>query len=216
MFFDNFSAFDNAVLSFFHGIVANTDGSLNGLVGILTALAKHGLVPLLIGAILFLFRKTRRSGVTVVFALAIGGLVTKLILKNLIFRYRPYDTSAEFYGWWQLAGSANESGSSFPSGHATVAAAFAVAMFMTLPKKWSWSILLFPVLIAATRLYLCVHYPTDVLCGIIVGALSGIAAYYIVKGIYKLMLKRSYVKAIKFYFEFSVTDLFKKKKERNE
>ena len=71
---------------------------------------------------------------------------------------------------------------SFPSGHSSASFAAAVSIFMWRKKEGSAALVL-AALIAFSRLYFTVHYPTDVLVGTITGALYGVAAYFIVKAL---------------------------------
>ena len=74
-----------------------------------------------------------------------------------------------------------ESDASFPSGHTTAAMAATAALFFLLKRPWRWWLWLFPVLMGLSRLYLVVHYPTDVLAGALVGLAAGYAAARIVR-----------------------------------
>lgn len=77
------------------------------------------------------------------------------------------------------------SDSSFPSGHTSASVAAAVAIF-TLNKKWGIPAVVLAVLIGVSRLYLTVHFPTDVIAGLLLGIIYGIGAYFITsKLIYK-------------------------------
>ena len=213
MFFEAFSAFDNAILLFFHNLVTSTNGSLNGIVSLVSSFGEHGIGFIAVSLVLMLFKRTRRVGVTMLGAVAVGAIFTNLILKNAVMRTRPFETTNTYFEWWQAAGGTPETESSFPSGHTTAAFAFALALFLTAPKKWSWAGFVFAFIIAATRLYLCVHYPSDVLFGIIDGLAGAVIAYFIVKVAYGIMFRYADKKLIKFYFEFSVADFFRKKEK---
>lgn len=134
------------------------------------------------------FKRTRKYGIAMAFALAIGSLVTNLILKPWIARPRPYiglkdspfwDTYEAFYTY---AGSHIESDLSFPSGHTTVAFETSVSVFSTARSdghKWGYILLVFAIIMGISRIYLCVHYPTDVIAGFFIGTLAGIAGFLI-------------------------------------
>ena len=211
--FDAFSTFDYAVLSFFHDIVVSTGGSLNGIVRLVSMLGEHGLPLILISLVLTLFKKTRRVGVTMIVAIAFGALFTNVVLKNVVQRVRPFNSTETFKQWWIAAGKTEESEWSFPSGHATCAMAFGLSYFLTCKKTYSWLGFVLALVIGATRLYLCVHYPSDVLFGFIDGALGAVISYYLVKWIYVLMFRYPNNKLFKFYFNFSVVDFFRKKEK---
>ena len=78
-----------------------------------------------------------------------------------------------------------ESGYSFPSGHTTAAMAFGLSVFLCFKKKWSWVFLLIPLIMGFTRIYFVVHYTTDVLGAILVGGLSALISYFVIKYIFK-------------------------------
>ncbi len=146
------------------------------------------IIYCIIALALCCFKKTRKYGISMAFALAIGSLVTNVILKPWVARPRPYvglrdtpfwDTYEAFYTY---AGSYVESDLSFPSGHTTVAFETSVSIFSTSRAgghKWAYILLVFAIVMGISRIYLCVHYPTDVIAGFIVGTLAGVAGFLI-------------------------------------
>ncbi|MGN0458458.1 MAG: phosphatase PAP2 family protein [Eubacterium sp.] len=165
------------------------------------------VIPMvLLGAVLCLFKKSRKYGVSLIFAVIIGTLVTNVIVKPMFLRVRPYNTLqgvAEYWGWYKGAGMLSESDFSFPSGHTTGAFEMAIAMFLCFKsdkKKICW---LFPAValcVMGSRVYLMVHYASDVLAGLIVGTVAGCLGYLIAKLICK----------IKFLDKIDAGKLFKK------
>lgn len=134
-----------------------------------TTLGNAGALFLIAAALLLCFKKTRKAGVTALLAMAIGFLCTNLILKHLVSRPRP---------WLDVAGLTalvrENDPNSFPSGHSTAAFAFASALWRTAPDRWmKWGALAAAVLMGFSRLYVGVHYPSDVLTGVLVGLLAG-------------------------------------------
>ena len=102
-------------------------------------------------------------------ALILGFIIGNIVLKNVIGRIRPYDVNTDFA---LLIHTLKDY--SFPSGHTLCSFEGAVCIF-THNKKWGVSALFLASLIAFSRLYLYVHYPTDVLAGIILGTLFAFA-----------------------------------------
>lgn len=188
-----FYNFDIAVFKFFADIQCLF---LTVLAKFFTSFGDEAFViPMVIlGVVLMLFKKTRKYGFALVFAIAVGTIVTNVIAKPAVLRIRPYNTLQDLDFYWQAylgAGALSEADYSFPSGHTTAAFEIAVSMFLVFradgKKKIAW---VFPVLAACTmgsRVYLMVHYATDVLGGMIIGTLSGIAGYYIMKGLMYLI-----------------------------
>lgn len=141
-----------------------------------TFLGEGGWFWIVLGLILLFPKKTRKAGITALLALAIGALITNLGLKNLVARVRPYDAVE---GLAPLVARLKDY--SFPSGHTCASFACAGVYYKSYPGKWGKATLVLAVLIALSRLYVGVHYPTDVLAGGIVGVLSALAALRLVK-----------------------------------
>ena len=134
-----------------------------------TTLGNAGALFLIAAALLLCFKKTRKAGVTALLAMAIGFVCTNLVLKHLVSRPRP---------WLDVAGLTalvtENDPNSFPSGHSTAAFAFASALWRTAPDRWmKGTALAAAVLMGFSRLYVGVHYPSDVLTGVLVGLLAG-------------------------------------------
>lgn len=149
------------------------DGLMKGI----SFLGNAGWIWILMAVCLMLFRKTRKIGVTAACALIFSLLATNLALKPLVARVRPYDLREGI----SLIISA-PTDYSFPSGHTSASFAAAIAIFMQ-NKKWGLAATLLACLIAISRLYLYVHFPTDILGGIIIGSLCGVLAYFLIRRI---------------------------------
>ncbi len=144
---------------------------LDKFLSLITKLGDHGTVPIIVAVVLLIFTKTRKIGLSMGIAFICGGVIGNLFLKNVVARIRPYDvTGAEIL-------IKRLSDYSFPSGHTLIVFETAVVLLILLKGKYK------PIAIGATviasivafsRLYLYVHYPTDVLGGIILGTLFGI------------------------------------------
>lgn len=145
---------------------------LDRVVSAYTTLGNAGALFLLLAAVLLCVPKTRRAGVTALVAMAMGFVGTNLILKHLVARPRPF---VELAGLTALVTESDPN--SFPSGHTTAAFAFAVALWPNVPRRWmAWAGLCAAVLMAFSRLYVGVHYPSDVLAGALMGCLAGCLA----------------------------------------
>lgn len=122
---------------------------------------------IMFGIFLLLFRKTRVCGICVLACLIVGALITNVTLKPLVARSRPCWINDTV----QLLVS-NPHDFSFPSGHSQASFVSATAVFCN-NKKWGIAAYLLAALIAFSRLYLYVHFPTDVLAGIAIGLIVG-------------------------------------------
>lgn len=182
-----FYGFDTAIFAFF-GSLQNE--ALNTVADIVTFFGSSdaSLLYAVIAIILLFKRKTRPYGISLILAMLIGGLFTNVLIKPFVARPRPYiglmdtDFWGEFEAFYKYAGSVIESEFSFPSGHTTLATDVAVALSLTGRKhgnKWLYILLPMALIVALSRIYLCVHYPTDVLCGFISGGLAGFLGYLI-------------------------------------
>ncbi len=156
------------------------------------------VIPLiLVGAVLCFFKKTRKYGLSLIFAIVIGTLVTNLVVKPMALRIRPYNTlqgNADYWSWYIGAGALSESDYSFPSGHTTAAFEIATSMFLCFKSDKKKIAYLFPVIAICTmgsRVYLMVHYATDVLAGLIVGVVAGVLGYLIAKFIVKFIFEKT-------------------------
>lgn len=141
----------------------------------ISSLGNAGVIWIVLIGIQFCFPQYRKSGMTMGMALIIDGIICNLVLKNMIARPRPcwVDPNISLL-------IATPKDFSFPSGH-TAAAFAAVVPLMYYHRTEGMIVLVFALLMAFSRMYLFVHYPTDILGGILVGSISGIAAIYIIK-----------------------------------
>jgi len=142
---------------------------------LITSLGDSGWFWIALALALLCFRRWRRTGATVLLALVIGALITNIALKPLVARIRPYDV---IEGLSLLV--KRQADLSFPSGHTCAAFAAGAVCFVRLRRPWGVCLLVLAVLIAVSRLYVGVHYPTDVLGGIVVGLFGAWAALRLV------------------------------------
>lgn len=136
---------------------------LDRLVPAFTSLGDKGWIFIVLGIVLFCVKKTRRMGTAVLLSLAAGAIVGNLFLKNLVMRDRPcwIDTAVPLL-------IANPTDYSFPSGHTLAAFETAFSIFYV-NRRWGSVLLIFAFAMALSRLYLFVHFPTDVLSGMALG-----------------------------------------------
>ena len=152
---------------------------MDSLMKIITFFGNAGWFWIALGLSLTCFKKTRKMGVTLCLALLINLIVCNLTLKPLVARIRPFD----FAEGIELI-IARPSDFSFPSGHTSASFAGAAAVF-AYDKKYGSLVLAFASLIAFSRLYLYVHFPSDVLAGALVGAACAVASFFVVKAVSK-------------------------------
>ena len=135
-----------------------TNPFLDTVMPYISSLARHGEFWILLALVLLCFKKTRKAGVAMGVAMACGFLIGNIGLKNIIARIRPYDMVEVEVLVKHL------SDFSFPSGHTLVSFNAAIALHHY-HRKWGVAALVLATVIALSRLYLFVHYPTDVVAG---------------------------------------------------
>ena len=179
-----FSTFDQSVTIAVHRLYESCGSWMTPFMEFVSILGKGGIFLILLSLLLLLLRPTRRYGTAMAVALAIGAIIVNLWLKVVISRPRPYaDINGLYYPLWVMLGSHTESDFSFPSGHTNATFATMVPLFILGRKKYSWLALLFGVLMGVSRIYLVVHYPSDVLGGILTGTIAGLIGTLIAKSI---------------------------------
>ena len=155
-----------------------------------TFLGNGGWIFIAASIVLVLFARTRRAGTSALTAMLFGLLVTNLTLKPLIGRLRPW---VVMNGFEVLVTSSDLN--SFPSGHTCAAFAFAVAICSVCPKKQiKAAALIAAALMGFSRLYVGVHFPTDVLAGAVVGTVCGLAAAWLNRKVFTWISDRKAAK----------------------
>ena len=163
----------------------NLRGALDGVVRFITMLGDHGYFWIGLTILLLLFRKTRRPALNAALSMIFTLLVVNIILKPLVGRIRPYEV---IEGLSYIV--AKESEFSFPSGHSANSLACAWVLFRMAPKKLGVPALILGLLIALSRLYVGVHYPTDVIAGVAIGIAMAELAMLVCRAIEKAWKKR--------------------------
>ena len=144
----------------------------------------YGQLWLVVGVVMCTFKKARKAGIAVLMSWVLVYVVNQCGLKELIARVRPCNID-------QTIDMLVKAPSSYscPSTHSAWALGGAVSIFM-FHKKRGIPVILFSLLICFSRLYLFVHFPTDVLFGAFIGTLIGILCWYIVKRVSKVFEKK--------------------------
>ncbi len=168
-------AFDDLILEFFGNIQLPI---LNEIMIFVSVIGNSGIIWIALGLVLLCFKKTRKQGVTVLIALIISFLIGNLTIKPLVARQRPFEAQELDL---LITPPLDRS---FPSGHAmsSFAAACAVLFY---DRRIGIPAVCLAALIAFSRLYLQVHYFSDVAAGVILGIIYAVIAYFIVKAIWK-------------------------------
>ena len=170
----SFDAFDQGITMAVHKLYEAAGGILTPFMELISLMGKGGIFLIILSLILALFKKTRRFGTAMCLGLAIGALFVNLFLKVVIARPRPYaDINGFYYPLWVMMGQHMESDMSFPSGHTNAAFAAMVPLFILGKKNVSWLAIVFGILMGISRIYLVVHFPTDVVGGLITGTIAG-------------------------------------------
>ena len=137
---------------------------LTPIMKLITHLGDKGIFWILIAIVMLFFKKTRPLGIMAGIALVFSVLINNALIKPNVGRIRPYEVVD---GLKLLIERQHDP--SFPSGHSGASFAAAVVFLVKGPKKIGIPAIIMATLIAFSRLYVGVHYPTDVICGIITG-----------------------------------------------
>lgn len=143
---------------------------LDQLMIFLTWLGNGGAVWLVLGLVLLCFKQYRSSGIKLFVALLIGLILINWGLKELVGRLRPFQIDPNI-----VLIIKEPAEYSFPSGH-TVSSIAAATVLMIEKVPFRYAALLLAVLISFSRLYLQVHFPSDLLAGFFFGVLIGFIA----------------------------------------
>lgn len=175
-----FAGFDASVAVLIHKLYEICGVFFTPFFELVSVLGDGGIFLIILSIIFMLFKPTRRFGLAILLSIAIGALITNLWLKPWICRPRPYtEEGSIFHQLWISMGQHIESDKSFPSGHTTAAFSAMTAVFWVGNKRVSWTAFIFGLLMGMSRIYLAVHYASDVLGGILVGLVAGSIGYFI-------------------------------------
>ena len=141
--------------------------ALDAIMPRLTLLGDIGFIWILTGVVLLCTKKHRRTGILLLLGLLCGALVGNVVLKNLVARPRPcwLDESVQLL-------IATPKDFSFPSGH-TLSSTIGATILTRADRRFGYAAIPLAVLLAFSRLYLYVHFPSDVFAGAVLGLVIG-------------------------------------------
>lgn len=153
---------DGGVLLFIQDYIRNP--ILNSIMIFITSLGDEGFIWIAATIVLLIPKKTRKVGIMSAVALLGSLIINNNIIKNLVQRPRPFVTFTDLE---IIIPTPSEF--SFPSGHTSSSFAAAAVFYRFLPKKLGIPAVVLAGLIGFSRLYIGVHYPTDVIAGVVMG-----------------------------------------------
>lgn len=160
-FIETLYSIDFAILDFIQNTIKCV--FLDYLMTFFSSIGNAGIIWIITALIMMCFKKTRATGAMMACALLLGVLIGEVGIKNIVARERPFVVNTDI-----VLNIAQPSGYSFPSGHTCSSFAAATTLFMN-NKKIGIVAYIIALLIAFSRLYNYVHFPSDVLCGMILG-----------------------------------------------
>ncbi|MCM1365300.1 MAG: phosphatase PAP2 family protein [Faecalibacterium sp.] len=181
-FFEPFLHFD---LSVFEWVQTIQTPILSAILKVITTLGEGGIIFILLALVLLCSKKYRKVGFAICVALVVMEVCNNLVLKELFARPRPFNLT---YDWWNEAYRFPEIVSrpdsySFPSGHTSSAFAAAIAV-LWYDRKIGIPTTIFACIMGFSRIYVEVHYCSDVLAGMIVGIIYAIIGVLVAKWLY--------------------------------
>ena len=157
---------------------------LDNIMIFITSLGNGGMIWIAATILLLIPKKTRKAGIMSAVALLGSLIINNNIVKNIVQRPRPFVTFTDL----QII-IPTPSEFSFPSGHTSSSFAAAAVFYRHLPKKLGLPAVILAGLIGFSRLYVGVHYPTDVIAGVLMGILLSYLAEYLVNLFVKKLKK---------------------------
>lgn len=161
-------------------------GLLDPLMKFYTQLGNTGLLFIALALLMLCFKGTRRTGASALCAMLIGLVVVNFTIKPLVSRPRPWLVIEDFVNLVP-----EHDPNSFPSGHTNAAFAFALAVCAAAPKRWmKIAAVCGAVLMGLSRLYVGVHFPSDVLAGAVIGSLCGLLGAWLIQKVWERIQPR--------------------------
>lgn len=167
------NGFEIKILEFLQNNVSNA--FLDTLMPYVTYLGEWGLLSIILSVIFMFFPKTRKLGFTLAITILAGYLIVNKTLKPLFERTRPYN-----FRPIENMLIAKKGGYAFPSGHTLVAFETATSIFLY-NRKWGKVCFVIAATVGFSRLYLYMHYPTDILAGAIIGIFLSYMTYKVIQ-----------------------------------
>jgi len=143
---------------------------MNRIMIMITSSGNNGLIWFALAVPMLLMNRWRLMGFTVLAAMGIATLTGEITIKHIVKRVRPCNKAFDEYLLIE-----NPPHYSFPSGHTTASFAVAAVIMIMCPTIYT-PVVLYAAMISLSRLYLLVHYPTDVLAGIVIGTVCGLVS----------------------------------------
>ena len=204
-----FAQFDAFFFDFWHSVAESIGLIFTPIMEAVSLTGTGGICMIILALLLLCFPKTRKSGLCIAFAIAIGAIITNAALKPLVARTRPYEASSVFREYWQFVGAHSESDLSFPSGHTTATVAAMLALVFSGGKKYLYPAVPYIVLMCVSRNYLVAHYATDIIAGFIIGAVAAILAALISTAIFNSISTHKDSNICKAILTYGVDSIFK-------
>ena len=148
--------------------------AITPIMSVSSFLVNLGIIWVALGIVMLFFKKTRLIGMMSLSSLLLCLIINNVIIKHAVARARPFDTYSDLIPLIK-----KPSDYSFASGHTTASFAAAGIYVRFLPRPIAIITIVYVFMVAFSRLYLGVHYPTDVLCGMAIGIIGSMIVYYV-------------------------------------
>ena len=174
-FIDLIKSFDFAILEFIQNNIRCF--FLDGIMSMFSYLGELGTIWIVIAIAFAFFKKTRVTAILMLIAMALAFLIGEVGLKNIVCRPRPFVVNPEI-----VTNVSPPKSYSFPSGHSGSSFACATVVFIR-HKKMGIAAVVLAAMIAFSRIYNGVHFPSDVICGVLLGIICACVVVYAFKKI---------------------------------